>query len=200
MGGVIGGVLYVHGLPFGIRERQQVQFDPARVIVVRTPGGFLEVSTLVKAEEFRWRSSYTCPWGDCGGLLGQRIGQVRVPVHYTFRIPLAESWTLRPEGDAYVLSVPAPVPRLPPGIDMGKAEFSSERGGLLVPGRAANQESLLRNLGPELERRAQRPEYLQQQMPAADKTVQEFAQKWMKEQAAAPVRPVRVEFRMNDSN
>lgn len=179
----------------GAGEETQVrQLDPAQVLVLRTPGGFLEVATLVKNEEFGWRSAYTCWWRDCGWLLGQRIGRIRVPVHYSYRIPLAGTWTLRPDGDGYVLSVPAPQPRLPPGIASDQAEFTSEQGGLLDPGEAPNQAKLLQNLGPELARRAQRIEYLREQMPAAEATVREFAQKWMAQQGAGPRRSVRVEF------
>ena len=198
--GVAGALLYVRGLPWRSTEEQVRTLDPAQVVVLRTPGGFLEVSTLVKNEEFRWRSSYTCMGQDCGGLLGERIGQIRVPVHYAYRIPLAETWTLTLDGDAYVLSVPAPQPLLPPGIETQKAEITSERGGLLAPPAAGNQAMLLKNLGPELAQRAQRIEYLQQQTPAAEKTVREFAEKWMKEQRTEPTRPVRVEFRMGDSD
>jgi hypothetical protein len=200
---VAGTLLVTRGLRWGSTEEQVRTLDPAQVVVLRTPGGFLEVSTLVKTEEFRWRSSYTCLGQDCGALfgalVGERIGQIRVPTHYIYRIPLADIWTLRLEGDAYVLSVPAPKPLLPPGIDTQKAEITSERGGLVAPPAAANQANLLKNLGPELAQRAQRIEYLNQQMPAATKTVQEFAEKWMKEQRIEPTRPVRVEFRMGDN-
>jgi hypothetical protein len=176
-------------------QEQAKSLDPAQVLVLRTPGGYLEVATLVKTEEFRWRSSYTCLGQDCGSLLGERIGRIRVPVHYTYRVALAAQWTLKLEGDAYVLRVPAPEPRLPPALDAAQAELSSEKGGLLPPGAAANQAILLKNLGPELLERAGRPEYLRQQMPAAEKTVREFAEKWMKEQVQGPARPVRVEFK-----
>ena len=197
--GAVAVLLFTRGMPWRSTEEQVRMLDPAQVVVLRTPGGFLEVSTLVKMEEFRWRSSFTCLGQDCGALVGERIGQIRVPVHYAYRIPLAETWTLTLDGDAYVLSVPAPKPLLPPGIDTQRAEITSERGGLVAPPAAANQAKLLKNLGPELALRAQRIEYLQQQMPAAEKTVREFAEKWMKEQRPEPTRPVRVEFRMGDS-
>ncbi|WP_143684447.1 hypothetical protein [Variovorax sp. KK3] len=195
----VGLFLYLRPAPFAIVEKQVSTLDPAQVIVLRTPGGTLEVSTLVKNEEFGWRSTYTCAWIDCG----QRVGKVRLPVHYTYRIPLAETWTLRLQGDTYVLSVPAPEPRLPPGIDLSKAEFSSERGGLIAPSVAANRDMMLKNLGPELAQRAQRAEYLQQQMPSAEATVREFAQKWMREQMGEKgetKKAVRVEFRVGEIN
>jgi len=197
---VAGAFLYTRGASLGSVEEKVSTLDPAQVVVLRTTGGFLDVSTVVKNEEFRWRSSYTCLWRDCSSLIGERIGRIRVPVHYTYRIPLAESWTLKLDGNSYVLSVPAPKPLLPPGIDTAKAEISSERGGLLPPSSAANQANLLKNLGPELAERAQRIEYLQQQMPSAEKTVKEFAEKWMKEQVKGPTVPVRVEFRGADSS
>jgi hypothetical protein len=195
-----GGLLLAWQVGFdpwpGMRQERSIGLDPAQVIVLRTPGGFLEVSTLVKNEEFGWRSAYTCLGRDCGPLLGQRTGHIRVPVHYTWRIPLADHWTLRPQGGAYVLSVPAPQPLLPPGIEIGKSEFRSDKGGLLAPAEAPNQALLLKHLGPELAQRAQRIEYLREQMPAAEKTVQEFARKWMAEQAVRDGRPIKVEFRV----
>lgn len=181
-------------------EEKVTTLDPAQIIVLRTPGGFLEVAKVVKVEEFRWRSSYTCLGQDCGPLLGERIGQIRVPVHYTYRVPLAESWKLTFDGNAYVLSVPPPQPLLPPAMDTTKAEITSVKGGLLPPGAAGNQVNLLRNLGPELDARARRVEYLQAQLPAAEKTVQEFAEKWMREQIKGTSKPVKVRFEMAADN
>ncbi len=184
--------------PLGRSEQAVPGLDPTRVLVLRTPGGHLEASTLVKGGEFGWRSSRTCLWRDCGWLLGERLGTIRAPVHYTYRIPLAETWTLRPDGNGYVLSVPAPQPLLPPAVDLAKAEFRSEKGGLLAPDGAANQALLMRNLGPELERRAGRSEYLRAQAPMAEQTIREFAQKWMREQLGASGAPVRIEVRLGD--
>lgn len=185
--------------PLGRSEQAVPVLDATQVLVLRTPGGHLEVSTLVKVEEFGWRSSRTCLWRDCGWLLGERLGTIRAPVHYTYRIPLAETWTLRPDGSGYVLSVPAPQPLLPPAVELAKAEFRSEKGGLLAPDGAANQALLMRNLGPELERRAGRTEYLRAQAPMAEQTIREFAHKWMREQlGASSAAPVRIEVRLGD--
>ncbi|RYF39141.1 MAG: hypothetical protein EOO27_49680, partial [Comamonadaceae bacterium] len=57
-------------------EEHVATLDPAQIVVLRTPGGFLEVATVVKVEEFRWRSSFTCLGQDCGAWLGERIGQI----------------------------------------------------------------------------------------------------------------------------
>lgn len=197
---LVGAVLWNGSAVLRSTQEKVTTLDPAQIIVLRTPGGFLEVATVVKVEEFRWRSSYTCLGQDCGPLLGERIGQIRVPVHYTYRVPLAESWTLTFDGNAYVLSVPPPQPLLPPAMETAKAEVTSVKGGLLPPGAAGNQVNLLQNLGPELAVRAQRVEYLQAQLPAAEKTVREFAEKWMKEQTTGPPRPVQVRFQMASDN
>jgi hypothetical protein len=66
---------------------------------------------------------------------------------------------------AYVLTVPPPQPLLPPAMETAKAEITSVKGGLLARGAAGNQVNLLRNLGPELDARAQRVEYLRAQLP-----------------------------------
>ena len=85
-------------------------------------------------------------------------------------------------------------------METAKAEITSIKGGLLAPGAAGNQVNLLRNLGPELNVRAQRVDYLKAQLPAAEKTVREFAEKWMKEQIKTPSKPVEVRFQMATEN
>lgn len=178
----------------GSRQEQVKLLDPAQVIVLRTPGGMLEVATLNRVEEFGWQTKYTCPLVDCEKLLGATVTRVRVPVHYTYRIPLAATWELRAEGKGYVLYVPAVQPAMPPGIDTAKVEFETD-GRWTSPDRASNVQATLRQLGPELERRATQPHYLSMQEPHAAKTVAEFARKWMREQGMAPLADVRVAFR-----
>jgi hypothetical protein len=58
-----------------------------------------------------------------------------------------------------------------------------------------NVQSTLRQLGPELERRSTLPQYLALQQPHAAKTVEEFAQKWMREQGKPVPKNIRVLFR-----
>ncbi|MBA3774806.1 MAG: hypothetical protein H0X13_20580 [Ramlibacter sp.] len=182
-------------LPLGGTQQEQVKLlDPAQVIVLRTPGGMLEVATLNRVEDFGWQTTYTCPILDCGKLLGATVTRLRVPVHYTYRVPLAATWELRPDGKEHVLHVPPVQPALPPAIDTAKVELETH-GGWMSPGRQLNVQSTLRQLGPELERRATQPHYLQMQEPHAAKTVAEFASKWMREQGKAPPPRIRVVFR-----
>ena len=188
-------VLAVSRLHVTGSQREQVALlDPAQVIVLRTPGGMLEVATLSRIEEFGWQTTYSCPLIDCGRLLGATVTRLRVPVNYTYRIPLAETWQLRPEGNDYVLEVPAVQPATPPAIDTANLQMET-RGAWSSPGQDLNVQSTLHQLGPELERRATLPPYLQMQEPHAAKTVAEFAQKWMREQGKTTTAKVRVVFK-----
>lgn len=180
--------------PLRLAQQEVKLLDPAQVIVLRTPGGMLEVATLQRVEEFGWQTTYTCPVIDCGKLLGATVTRVRVPVHYTYRIPLADTWELRPDGKDYVLVVPAVQPALPPAIDTARLQLETS-GGWTSPGQDLNVQSTLRQLGPELERRSTQPHYLKMQEPHAAETVAEFARKWMREQGKAAEGSLRVIFK-----
>jgi hypothetical protein len=180
-------------LHFGTRQQQASVLDPTAVIILRTPGGMLEVATLKRVEEFGWKTTYTCPLIDCGDLLGATITRVRAPVHYVYRVPLAETWELRPQGKEYVLTVPAVEPSLPVAVETARIELETSSG-WSSPNREMNAQSTLRQLGPELQRRATQPHYLKMQEPFAAKTITEFAQKWMREQGKPAPANIRVVF------
>jgi hypothetical protein len=164
--------------------------------VIRTPGGMLEVSTLIRNEEFGWSSQHTCPLIDCGALFKPTVTEIRLPVHYTYRIPLAQSWTLRSKETYYELTVPREEPQVPAAPDFTKMEMRTSKG-WLSPSAMNNRESLVRQLGPELARRATQQHYIDAQREDARKTVLEFASKWMKEQSVESnpkSLPIRVIF------
>jgi hypothetical protein len=178
----------------GMREENVSTLAKDEIVVVRTMGGRLQVSTLVKNEEFRWQTSWTCPFIDCGELLGKTVSEVRVPVHYTFAIPLASEWRLRFRGNDFELRVPKEEPNVPPGLDTSKLEMRTSTG-WTSPSAAENEISLLKHLGPELARRAVRADYASAQREEARKTVAEFARKWMVEQHAGKADlPIKVFF------
>ncbi|MBA2963109.1 MULTISPECIES: hypothetical protein [Ramlibacter] len=176
-------------------EEAVTVLDPARVRIVRTPGGMLEVATLQKVEEFGWQVSHTCPLVDCGELLGKTTSRVRVTAHVTYRIPLAEQWTLRLDGDHYELVVPPLEPKLPVAFETAGMQVQTERGGWFSPAAGPNREAVVRQLGPELAVRARRAEMKRLAEPGAAATVAEFASRWMAEQMEpAAQRPIRVRF------
>ena len=172
-------------------ERVEV-LDPARVVILRTPGGLLEVSAMEKVEEFGWRTSWACPLVDCSSL-PQTLSRVRVKAHYVYQIPLAAEWRLQRDGQRYKLTVPAPQLRPPVAFDTKSMEIATDSG-LFSPAAAPNRESALRNLGPELAQRGATAAYLEAQRPSAEKTVREFARRWMLEQGRKPDLPIEVRF------
>jgi hypothetical protein len=194
---IVIGVAVALGI-FGTRhlrkeERTEV-LDPTRVILLRTPGGFLEVVSLEKVEEFGWSSSWDCgPVAECGKLFGPTVSRIRVRAKYTYRIPLAEEWKLVPDGKQLRLQVPQVQLATPVPFHTDDVEISTSTGWLSPP-VGPNRELLLKNIGPELARRGEQPAYLQAQKPMAQQTVIEFARKWMLEQKKGSELPIEVTF------
>jgi len=182
----------------GPRSEAVALLDPARIIVLRTPGGFLEVAALEKVEEFGWSSRYTCPVVDCPALLAPTVTRIRVRAHFVYRVPLADEWKLTLQGDHYDLVVPEPALQVPVAFHTGDMQLQTETGWFSPPA-GANREAVVRNLGPELARRGVDSAYLAAQRPAAETTVQEFARKWMLEQGRKTDLPVRVRFQASSA-
>lgn len=175
----------------GPGERVAV-LDPAHVELIRTPGGLLEVSAMEKVEEFGWRTSWDCPLVDCS-MLPKTVSKVRVKAHYVYQIPLAAQWRLEPQGDHYRLTVPPLQLRRPVAFDTASMQLETQAG-VFSPAAAPNRENAIRHIGPELASRGGTPAYLQAQQRFAEKTVREFAEKWMLEQGRKPRLPIRVVF------
>lgn len=199
-GGAVAAILAAGFLAYEVRfspnQTSVTRLDTDKILVLRTPGGMLEVSTLVKNEKFGWETKHSCPLINCGSLLGATVTEIRVPVHYRYRIPLAPNWTLTPKGNYYELIVPKEEPALPPAVDFSKMEMRTQKG-WLSPSTQKNREALLRQLGPELARRATQGHYIDAQREQASKTVVEFAGKWMNEQGAEKSHkslPIKVTF------
>jgi hypothetical protein len=180
---------------WGVREQAVTVLDPAKVRIVRTPGGLLEVATLQKVEEFGWQVAHTCPPLDCGDLLGKTTSEIKVTAHYTYRIPLEAQWALRPAKDHYELVVPPLEAKLPVAFDTAAMQIRTEKGGWFSPDAGPNREAVVRHLGGELARRAQNPDYQRLAEQSAAATVAEFAHKWMAEQMQPTQLPIRVTFK-----
>jgi hypothetical protein len=190
-------VLVVWPRLMGKTEEVKVsKLDKDAIVVIRTKGGKLQVSTLVKNEEFSWKTSWTCPLIDCSNYLPKTVSEVRLPVHYTFAIPLASEWSLKFRGEYFELVVPKEAANIPPGLEVEKLEMRTTKG-WFSPNVAENQILLMKQLGPELATRAVQPSYLSAQRDDARKTVAEFARKWMVEQGAGKDKadyPIKVFF------
>jgi hypothetical protein len=176
------------------KQERVVIADPARIVVIRTPGGMLEVATITREEEFGWSTRYQCPLIDCPAILRKTVSKVRVPVHYVYRVPLAETWSLVPRGDHFELTVPGLEPQSPVAFETAKLQVETSRGWFTPPAHG-NEQALVRELGSELGRRSGQERYLTIAQPHASKTVEEFARKWMAEQKLPTDKPIRVRFR-----
>lgn len=178
------------------KDEKVVVLDPNEVIVFSTQGGTINVATLIKNEEFAWKSSFECPFIKCPNIFKPTTSTIRVPVHYTYSIPLAATWSMTLDRGHYLLQVPSPQPNIPPAIDLSKMEIRTVRG-WLSPGTEGNREKLMRALGPELAKRAMQAHYFEMQRGVAQKTVLEFTAKWLREggqQAQNKGLPVAVQF------
>jgi len=146
-------------------------------VVMRTPGGLLEVSTITAEERFDSSTTHTI----LGVPVGTTIAQVRVPAVYRYHIPLAKDWTLRQTGQALVVVAPAVQPSLPVAIDLSKLEsFSS---GLWSPLTGAGAlTALQRSITATLAAKASTPERIVLQREAARQTVTDFVHKWVLQQ------------------
>jgi hypothetical protein len=192
---LLGSIAAIGWRSWGTREEAVTALDPARLRIVRTPGGMLEVATLQKVEEFGWQVAHTCPLIDCGELLGRTTSEIKVTAHYTYRIPLEPQWTLRFDRDHYELVVPPLEAKAPVAFDTSGLQIRTEKGGWLSPAAGPNREAVVRHLGGELATRAQRQDYKRLAEQSAAATVAEFAGKWMGEQMDPAQHPIRVSFK-----
>lgn len=187
------GALQHAGKMGGTTDHEVELLDPAKVELIRTPGGFLQLSAMGKVEEFGWQTAWTCPFLDCTHL-PKTISKVRVKAHYVYGIPLAAEWRLEPEGDHYRLTVPPLRLQRPVAFDTTSMEVVTTESSLLSPAAPPNRENAVRHLGPELAQRGSSPPYLNAQQRNAEQTVREFARKWMLEQGRKIERPIKVVF------
>ena len=158
-------------------DKPQTSQSSGEMVVMRTPGGLLEVSTITAEERFDSTTSHTI----LGAPVGQTITQIKVPAIYRYHIPLSKDWNFRFTGDALIVIAPPVKPSLPVAIDTSKLQsFSS---GLWSPitGSIAVT-SLQKSITATLGAKAETPQLILLQRDSARKTVAEFVQKWVVEQ------------------
>lgn len=148
-------------------------------VVLRTPGGRLEVAELKQVETFEVSRDHRL----LGVPVGSTFSRIRVPAHYRSHVELAPEWTVRvqPDGSVRVIA-PRVQPTLPVAIDTGQMEKESRGLWSLFTGReqlAALERSITASLG----RKAATAPMLARQREAARRTVAEFVAKWLMTQA-----------------
>ena len=143
-------------------------------VVMRTPGGLLEVSTVTAEERFDSSTSHTA----LGVPLGKTVAQIRVPAVYRYHIPLAAEWTLRQSGNALLVIAPRVQPTTPVAINTGKLEsFTSGVWSPLTGGEATA--ALQRSITETLNKKAGGSDLIKLQRESARQTVTEFVKKWV---------------------
>ena len=149
----------------------------AGAVVMRTPGGLLEVSTIAAEERFDSTTTHAI----LGVPVGKTIAQVRVPAVYRYHIPLAKDWTLRSTGNTLLVIAPPVRPSLPVAINTAKLE--SFAFGVWSPFTGSEAvASLQRSITNTLGTKAKSPDLIKLQREAARLTVTEFVEKWVVQQ------------------
>ena len=188
--GLIAGAWWaLHQLPTTQTVVREQVSTPELPLVMRTPGGLLEVATVRATERFSRRDSKTF-WGVD---LGETVTEIAVPATYRFHIPLARQWPVRLQDGVAEVDAPAISPSLPVAFDTTQMQTWGRNGWA----RFNKDESLLalqRSLTPQLSERANSPHYRELATAAARATVAEYTRSWLTASGKSPVREVRVRF------
>ena len=144
------------------------------IVVMRTNGGWLEVSTVKATEVFDRTVDHEILWIN----VGQTATSIRVPAHYTYRARLASEWKILRRGDEFIVVAPAIEPKLPVAVELDKMEKQSH--GFWSPFTGAGElDALERSMAANLKRKARSRLYLNLQREAARTTIAEFVKKWL---------------------
>jgi len=149
------------------------------ILVMRTQGGLLEVSTIRAIEVFDRKFVYSV----LGVPIGRTINRIRVPAYYRYQIPLAPEWKVSRTGDRFFVVAPPVKPSLPVAVDLSHME--KEASGTWVLALFTNTQDLNeleRGITAQLARKAVSPAYIALQQEYARKTVEEFVAKWLRTQ------------------
>lgn len=145
-----------------------------RPVVMRTPGGLLEVAIVRAHERFR-REDTRQFWGIP---LGTTVSEIQAIVVYRYHIELAAEWPLTIRGHEAIVRAPELRPSLPVAFDSANLEKWT-RSGWARFNKDDNLTALERSLTPELEARASAELYRRLATDAARQTVREFVSRWL---------------------
>ena len=146
------------------------------ILIMRTPGGLLEVSSMRMTEQFDKRFVYEV----LGLQVGETVAHVRVPATYRYHIELAPLWKIERTDEVFRVITPPLKPSLPVAVDLARLEQDEGGTWLLLPFNAdADREALLREITGKLAQKATSPAYVALQREDARKTVTEFVEKWL---------------------
>ena len=143
-------------------------------VVMRSPGGLLEIATVTVYERFR-RTDTKEFWGIP---LGTTVSIIQVPVIYRYHIELAKEWPIHISGTTATVRTADVKPSLPVAIDTAKMEKYTQSGWARF-NKDENLAVLERSITPELEKRSELPAIRQLAIDAGRQTVREFVTTWL---------------------
>jgi hypothetical protein len=153
----------------------------SEILIMRTPGGLLEVATVTATEQFDQTFAYSM----LGMNVGKTVAHIRVRATYRYHIELAPEWKVYRQGDVFRVSTPPLKPSLPVAVDLG--EMEKDVGGtwyLVAINDQVDLDVLEGQITKELARKATSPFYMNLGRDAAQRTVNEFVKKWLVTQHA----------------
>ncbi len=181
----IGGVLALNNLPLTSADGPAKLLDKVRsvasddVIVLRTPGGLLEVSRIQATESIDARYAHEL----FGVEIGELTPRIRVPATYRYTIELEPEWRVMRSDGVFTVVVPKVKPSLPVAVDFAGIERDVAGTWVLLPfKRKADLAILEKSITTRLARKAAMRDYIDRQRPHARETIREFVRKWMGEQ------------------
>lgn len=143
-------------------------------VVMRTPGGLLEISTVTVHERFK-RTDTKEFWGIP---LGTTVSIIQVPVVYRYHIEMAREWPIQVSGKTAVVRAGEVKPSLPAAIDTSRMEKYTQSGWARF-NKDENLALLERSITPELQVRAHNAGIRQLAVDAGRQTVREFVTTWL---------------------
>jgi hypothetical protein len=150
------------------------------ILVMRTNGGLLEVSTIRATEVFDRKFVYSV----LGVPVGRTVNRIRVPAYYRYQIALAPEWRVSRTGDSFTVVAPPVKPSLPVAVDLSRMEKEASGTWVLALFTSAQDlNELEKGITAQLARKAVSPAYLALQQEYARRTVEEFVTKWLRTQA-----------------
>lgn len=145
-------------------------------VIMRTPGGLLEISRIKAYEHIKREDPKTVFWNQLD--LGTTVSEIDVPVLFRYHVELANEWPLHCDAAVCVVRAGEVKPSLPPAI------YSDEIRKLTTSGwgrfnKADNLAALEANLTSTLSDRAASERNLSAAKAEGRKTISEFVQTWM---------------------
>ena len=165
---------------FSARVVDTIRSAPSEeTIVLRTPGGRLEVSKIHCAEILDMRIEHEV----LGLTIGETVPRIRIPAVYRYQIDLDPEWRVVRTNRVFTVVAPAVEPSLPVAVDLSGIEKDVAGDWYVVPfTETADLNALERGITAKLGKKATSREYLERQRADARKTVTEFVKKWLVEQ------------------